>query len=532
MSVVANMMASVLPVTVAPHDQPPVEPAEIKATPERRASSAFSSTLRSVQRTHGVSSLGQRAEVSEPRQDRMEEDQKPMVRDTAERRSDEGKAHSRSVGAAGEARRESGKSKGADTETPVSDGIGIPVMLDQSERALGDQLDVSIEEGTATMQEETARSFEPGEMPEALDAGLPAGLKVGAAMVGLVPAVRSGSPDQTMPAPVVSDETEDHRPQKIRMEVSIAQPSGAGVEGFLRSNHQTSRPTISEPLLNDLMRAEPSDSPSNQSRSLTVLTEDVGGSSMPGHGGDAGRPLDQMTPGQFHSSEIRHHDEEFVLAEGGRRTEQPTESEDRMSDLGQFEREADHVRAEAESIWKSKAPAGGDQEFIAHRFEMTTASESATQSNLGDPQRQADSMPKPQRSPIHGSDGDGLGPASPRFVAFEVSRPDLGHVHVRVAVRNDLVHAHLSSDRPDVAHYLAGGHDRLQSALQANGLEMGHFRVDIDRHGAGRSFHQGPSYGQDHGWRSEKPAPEQHHMTSELSVHAGAPYAGMLNVVA
>jgi hypothetical protein len=36
--------------------------------------------------------------------------------------------------------------------------------------------------------------------------------------------------------------------------------------------------------------------------------------------------------------------------------------------------------------------------------------------------------------------------------------------------------------------------------LQANGLEMGQFRVDIDRQNAGRSFQQGPSQDQGRGW--------------------------------
>lgn len=542
MPAVMNMTTSVLPIPAAPRDLPPVEPAEIKAASDRRAPSAFSSTLRSVQQTHDVSGPGQRAGGADPRRDRTEENQKPMMRETDERWSDERKVRSRSVGASDDAGREPNESKETGTETPVSDGSGIPVTLDHSETTFRDRLDVLSEGGTANMQGETALLFKPEEMPEGLDAGLPAGLKIGAAMVGLVPAVHSKVPDQTMP---VSDETADYRRAEIRMEGSVAQPSDSGIEGVSRLDHQASRPPTPGPLLSDMMRVEPSDSsllageggeipPSKQSRPLTVLTENVGGSSMQGHGGDAGRLLDQTTSSPSHPSEVRHHDEEFVRAEGGHRAEQPTESEDWTWDLGRFEHDAEHVRAETESIQQSKASSGGDQEFVVHRFGMATASESesTTQSNVGDSHRQADLMPKLQRSPIHGADGDGPGPASPRFVAFEISRTDLGHINVRVAVRNDLVHAHLSSDRPDIAHYLAGGHDRLQSALQANGLEMGHFRVDIDRHGTGRSFHQGPSYGQDHAWQPEKPASEQRHMTSEPYVHVGVPYAGMLNVVA
>ena len=84
-------------------------------------------------------------------------------------------------------------------------------------------------------------------------------------------------------------------------------------------------------------------------------------------------------------------------------------------------------------------------------------------------------MPKPQRSSVHGSDGDGPGPVLSRSVAFEVSRPDLGHVNVRVAIRNDLVHAHLSSDRLDVAQYLAA---ELGCEIAVIGIQANHLTFD------------------------------------------------------
>ncbi|MCP9470200.1 MAG: flagellar hook-length control protein FliK [Nitrospira sp.] len=418
----------------------------------------------------------------------------------------------------------------------------MPVTRDHSETMLRDPLDISTKEETANVPGEPALSFESEETPGVLDAGVPAGLKSGMAMGDFSTAASSGSPAQPLPA---ANGTEDRRQGEIGMEGPVAQPSDSDVEGFLRSNHQARRSMTSEASLNDMMRAEPDDSPSltgkseegsfsEPPRSPAVVTKD-GGASTQGHGGDADRPLDQTTPSPSYLSEIRYRDEKFALAEEKRRAEQPAESGDRTADLGRFKHDADSVREEMESIQKSKTTSAGDQDLIAHRFGMTAANESATQSNSGnsgDPQRQADPMPKPQRSSVHGSDGDGPGPVSSRSVAFEVSRPDLGHVNVRVAVRNDLVHAHLSSDRLDVAQYLAAGHDRLQSALQANGLEMGQFRVDVDRHGAGRSFHQGPSYDQDRTWQPERPAPDQRSMMPESRTYTGIPYAGMLNVVA
>lgn len=84
-----------------------------------------------------------------------------------------------------------------------------------------------------------------------------------------------------------------------------------------------------------------------------------------------------------------------------------------------------------------------------------------------------------------------------RSVVVDVAQQDLGHVNIRVAMMNDSVHAHFSTDRAEVGQFLISGQDRLQTTLQANGLDMGQFRVDIDRQSSGRSFQQGSF--QEHG---------------------------------
>lgn len=118
-----------------------------------------------------------------------------------------------------------------------------------------------------------------------------------------------------------------------------------------------------------------------------------------------------------------------------------------------------------------------------------------------------------------------------RSVVVDVAQPDLGHVNIRVAMMNDSVHAHFSTDRAEVGQYLMNGQDRLQTTLQANGLDMGQFRVDIDRHHGGRSFHQGLSQEQGQSWNQGSPRP------GEEQVH-GRPddgrrsFQGRLNVVA
>ena len=87
-----------------------------------------------------------------------------------------------------------------------------------------------------------------------------------------------------------------------------------------------------------------------------------------------------------------------------------------------------------------------------------------------------------------------------RSVVFNVAQPDIGQVNIRVALTNEIVHTHLSADRPEVGQFFINGQDRLQAAFQASGLDMGQFRVDIDRQGAGRSFYQGSSQEQGQSW--------------------------------
>lgn len=118
-----------------------------------------------------------------------------------------------------------------------------------------------------------------------------------------------------------------------------------------------------------------------------------------------------------------------------------------------------------------------------------------------------------------------------RSVVFEVAQPDLGRINVRVAMANELVHTHLSSDRAEVGQFLINGQERLQAALQANGLDMGQFRVDIDRQNAGRSFQQGQPQEQGRTWNHGLPQPEGDHASEPHDGRRSRPQ-GMLNLVA
>jgi hypothetical protein len=117
-----------------------------------------------------------------------------------------------------------------------------------------------------------------------------------------------------------------------------------------------------------------------------------------------------------------------------------------------------------------------------------------------------------------------------RSVVFDVAQPDLGHVNIRVAMTNDVVHTYLSADRSDVGQFLMNGQDRLQAAFQANGLDMGQFRVDIDRQSAGRSFQHSLSQEQGQAWNEHSEMGREHR--SDQQDDKRAALHGLLNVVA
>lgn len=118
-----------------------------------------------------------------------------------------------------------------------------------------------------------------------------------------------------------------------------------------------------------------------------------------------------------------------------------------------------------------------------------------------------------------------------RSVVVDMTQPDLGHVNIRVAMMNDVVHTHLSTDRLEVGQFLVSSQDRLQAAFQANGLDMGQFRVDIDRQSAGRSFQQDSSQEQGHTW-NQRLDELKWGQSSDRQDEPRTSLHGLLNVVA
>jgi hypothetical protein len=189
--------------------------------------------------------------------------------------------------------------------------------------------------------------------------------------------------------------------------------------------------------------------------------------------------------------------------------------------------------ASEKNPWAAPAPmAGSESDFPGDH-----SARAMTAGNAASPQpRPVDGRPvSPAGSASSLASAHDLEPFIPtmsRSVVFEIAEPDLGRINIRVAMANERVHTYLSSDRSEVGQFLINGQDRLQSALQSNGLEMGQFRVDIDRQNAGRSFQQGPPQDQNRMWQqTANRAPGEagffdRHDEVRLS------YAGRLNLVA
>jgi hypothetical protein len=195
----------------------------------------------------------------------------------------------------------------------------------------------------------------------------------------------------------------------------------------------------------------------------------------------------------------------------------------------QGERQSSHH----ENPWTSHAPMVPPQSDLPDdpaAQVMTAASAASSQSRPVDSRPASPAGSASSVSPAH--DLEPFIPMMNRSVVFEIAEPDLGRINIRVAMTNELVHAYLSSDRSEVGQFLINGQERLQSALQSNGLEMGQFRVDIDRQSAGRSFQQGPPQDQSRMWRQDANGTPREAGVFERHEAAGLLYAGRLNVVA
>jgi hypothetical protein len=88
-------------------------------------------------------------------------------------------------------------------------------------------------------------------------------------------------------------------------------------------------------------------------------------------------------------------------------------------------------------------------------------------------------------------------------VRLDLHHGEFGDVRIRVALSQQTVHTHLVTQRAEMGEALLNRQDQLQSALQSSGLELGAFRVHIDRQGSSHTgydrttgYHQPVSFEQ------------------------------------
>ena len=80
---------------------------------------------------------------------------------------------------------------------------------------------------------------------------------------------------------------------------------------------------------------------------------------------------------------------------------------------------------------------------------------------------------------------------------LEVHPANTGPVQLRVSLANHTVHTNVITDRAELGNYLLARQGHLEQAFQTNGLDMGQFRVLVDRQGYGQTGHEGTPHSKD-----------------------------------
>ncbi|HJT18959.1 MAG TPA: flagellar hook-length control protein FliK [Nitrospira sp.] len=145
---------------------------------------------------------------------------------------------------------------------------------------------------------------------------------------------------------------------------------------------------------------------------------------------------------------------------------------------------------------------------------------SGTASPGADPSRSTATIPTPppaQPVPVHVED------AAPRqsfvqSVSLELPQADLGQLRVRVMLSDQVVHAHLVTDRGDLGQMLVTRQEQLSTQLSTAGLEMGQLRVQVDRQGGYDATQQGLSHAYDDRSQQQRGQPRQPEQPSNLPV--------------
>jgi flagellar hook-length control protein FliK len=91
--------------------------------------------------------------------------------------------------------------------------------------------------------------------------------------------------------------------------------------------------------------------------------------------------------------------------------------------------------------------------------------------------------PVPPAHPVVPPADETASPPASRSVSLEVQPPELGRVQLRVTVAEQTVHAHVTTEQVEVKNFLVANQARLETGLQAHGMDIGSFQVDVDAHG-------------------------------------------------
>ncbi len=211
--------------------------------------------------------------------------------------------------------------------------------------------------------------------------------------------------------------------------------------------------------------------------------------------------------------------------------QEPTQQDDErgMEWSGRDHRER---HAADQAMAQSAMPEVSAPATPSHSSLMTNGMDHRTFSSAPSAKLPADTQSATPTLPVQPTDWmPGPSTNQTKSMMLELSQADLGRVNIRVAVNQDTVHTHFVSERNELGQYLVNGQERLQSALNASGLDLGRFQVDIERQSAGRSFQEPTSQGQSHGHTPQGEGRDSG-LGREEAAHDTAPRRGMLNLVA
>ncbi len=101
-------------------------------------------------------------------------------------------------------------------------------------------------------------------------------------------------------------------------------------------------------------------------------------------------------------------------------------------------------------------------------------------------------------------------------VHLEIHPADLGRIQLRVMLANQTVHTQVTTQHADVGQFLIARQGQLETALNTSGLDLGQFRVLVDRHGSGQGSQEWTPQPHDHGQGQDRQDARQFHQPEEL----------------